>query len=193
MRLWLWKMSAYRAVLLLKRLDFSHYNCQQLREVGCTAREIIDRGFTPKELKKAGFTVRELRLEGFSFAMLQEADFSFHELKEGGFKALTTTGGFSLKRLKEAGFTTRILHGEGKQFTELRLDHGFSDREWKDAGWSGWSASDLRRSHLLTEAVCERRVLQLKSWGEQASASKTLFLENSRPRSCERRVSRPKG
>ena len=108
MRLWSWKMSAYPAVLLLKREDFSHYNCQQLREVGCTAREIIDRGFTPKELKKAGFTVRELRLEGFSFAMLQEADFSFHELKEGGFKALTTTDGFSL-RLKEAGFTTRFL------------------------------------------------------------------------------------
>lgn len=147
MRLWSWKMSAYRAVLLLKREDFSHYNCQQLREVGCAAREIIDRGFTPKELKKAGFTVRELRLEGFSFAMLQEADFSFHELKEGGFKALTTTDGFSL-RLKEAGFTTRILHGEGKQFTELRLDHGFSVRS--EALW------------LLTEAVCERLVSRPK-------------------------------
>lgn len=132
MRLWLWKMSAYRAVLLLKREDFSHYNCQQLREVGCTAREIIDRGFTPKELKKAGFTVRELRLEGFSFAMLQEADFSFHELKEGGFKALTTTGGFSLKRLKEAGFT-------GLEFCMVKVS------SLQSCAWIMASASDLRR------------------------------------------------
>jgi len=139
-----------------------------LRELDCTAEELVQYSDIEVRLRKSGFSAPELKRMGFSTQQLKEAGFlvsdvvkadpslSTAELKCLGFTAAElldcevcvfavddlVNGAYCVTELRQAGFTAAELGAAGCSEAALK-DGGFSAMQLKDGGFSAMQLKEV--------------------------------------------------
>lgn len=153
-------------------------NLTELKNDGCTARNLRSWGHTPKQLRDAGYSIHSLKQVGYSVRELKDAGFSTRELRDANFSLLQMWSLCSTQQLREAGYTANQLVHAGLSMQGLReagykacdLDiydiDGRAVKELKEA----FSAQELREAGYPAEKLVKAgfAVKDIKETGYEA-------------------------